>query len=74
MTYAPLAKALHNGTRTSLTGVLGSALLSLARLGEFQPPARQLVQLAQLSDAQLAARGLKRDEVARKILADRGFH
>ena len=45
----------------------------LTRMAENNPRVRQLQQLSALSDEQLAARGMKREDIARRVFADRFY-
>lgn len=76
MTYSEA----HSQTR-SVTGPLGRFLAKLgAKLGqgliemaENDPRMKQMRELHALSDEQLAARGLKREDIARHVLGPHYF-
>lgn len=54
-------------------GFFDGILEGLARLAEANPKVRQMKALAALSDAQLAERGLRREEIARYVFRDRMY-
>ncbi|MCB1333219.1 MAG: DUF1127 domain-containing protein [Roseivivax sp.] len=53
-----------------LTGLLAKLGRKLVSLGENHPRLRQMERLMALSDAELAARGLTREGIARHVFKD----
>ncbi|MCO8145551.1 DUF1127 domain-containing protein [Rhodovulum tesquicola] len=66
--------ALADSTITGSTGSIFSTLIAaLVRVMEHHPRTRQIERLNALSDEDLAARGLTRQDVVRHIFRDRYY-
>ncbi len=57
----------------ALSNRLGRLFTAFARLGTFDQTRRALCHLSETDDATLAARGVTREALVRRILAGRGF-
>ncbi|MEL6519807.1 MAG: DUF1127 domain-containing protein [Pseudomonadota bacterium] len=56
---------------TSITSIFSVIFFWLVRLSENNPISREIEELSKLSDEELAARGLKRSDIAHKVLGNR---
>lgn len=65
-THAPVQIPVFGWVWQALT-IFGNALV---RLGEANPKYRQMQALQALSDAELANRGLRREDLARYVFSD----
>lgn len=69
MAYA----ADHTTSPSALTRFFKGVLETLARRAENSPKMRQVALLSSLSDEQLAAKGLTRDDIGRAVLNASGW-
>jgi len=68
-THVPAATGLTRAIDT-VGGWFAAFGLALARMGETQARIRQVERLCELSDEQLAAKGLRREDVIRHVFRD----
>jgi len=69
-----MADATHfSPRRPELAGWLDRLFAAILRLGAFDHTRRELCRLSETDDATLAARGVTRDALVRRILAGRGM-
>lgn len=69
MAYAATSTHAGTGIRGLLTATGAGIFNALARMAERDPRVRAINALSATSDEQLAARGLTREQVIRKIFA-----
>lgn len=62
-THTPASASLFDG----ITRVFNGVFMFLVQLGESSAKARQINALMEMTDSELAARGLKREDIARHV-------
>ncbi|MFC6688207.1 DUF1127 domain-containing protein [Jhaorihella thermophila] len=67
ITYSAPASA---GIREKIATFFDGVIEGLARMAEMNSRVRQMNALMNLSDEQLAARGLRREDIARHVFSD----
>lgn len=64
----------HSRSLTALPGVVADIITgifdALVRVGEANTKVRQINALSALSDAELAARGLRREDIIRRVMGE----
>lgn len=69
--------ATHSAARNDFGGIVARGLSTLfgglVRIAENNPRMRQVAALSALTDAELADRGIKREDIARHVFGDRFY-